>query len=76
MTHINASPHAAPGIAVCTQSGQYVWYGPIDQLAKTSGFDTVHCHEADVAVVKQALSKKLTKAAKPLRSSPPGAASS
>lgn len=75
MTYINTSPHAAPGVAVCLLSGQCVWWGPIEQLAKTTGFDAVYCHEADVEAVKQALAKKPTKAsAKTLRTPPPGAA--
>jgi hypothetical protein len=55
VTHINSSPHAARGSAVCSRAGQCVWYGPIEQLPKASDFDTVHCHEDDVDLVRDSL---------------------
>lgn len=74
MTYINTSPHAAPGVAVCLLSGQCVWWGPIEQLAKTTEFDAVYCHEADVEAVKQALAKKQAKSTAKTTRASPGAA--
>ncbi len=64
MRRINASEHALIGAAVCSMGGQVVWYGPLEQLPPTSEFDTIHCHEADVAVVAQRLAEAPRPAAK------------
>ena len=49
---IEPSPHAEPGIAVCTCAGQVVWVGRIADLAKAGVVDIVHCHDGDAEAIR------------------------
>jgi len=48
---INASAHATRGYVIATLRGEIIEQGPINEIAKLIGGDTLHCHDDDEAEV-------------------------
>lgn len=48
---INASAHATQGYVIATLRGEIFEQGPINEIAKLIGGDTLHCHDDDEAEV-------------------------